>query len=342
MKDSWYVPFIGLLVLLLTSACSSPEPGMDWEFLESLEGKLLLSGCFSGSDFGLHVISLGDSFEPLVSFSAVDGRSIGRGPADLSFDGSQIVVVAAAGDGTGEIYVTRIDNGGWQQVTYNSWTERDLAWSPDGTRIAFSFRAEDTNGNGVIDEEDAIEIYTIGIDDSDLQQVTRNGGRSTDPRWSPDGKRLAYRLRLEREAKRMNGLYLINLRTGENRELHPALGGAAPVSWSPDGRYIAVAGPSGTKEPLWAGTDIYLIDVETGEWTKITDTHQYTPYHTWDSGGIWLSNAVWSPDGEAIAFAWTWTDWDKHAIFVVSRDGSRLSQLTEWSESYQIPLSWRP
>lgn len=117
---------------------------------------------------------------------------------------------------------------------------------------------------------------------------------------------------------------------------------AAPVSWSPDSRFIAIAASSGDEEGLWLGTDIYVRDIETGSRLKLTDTHQYSSYRGGDPGGIHLSNPVWSPGGEAIAFAWTWTDWDKHAIFVVSRDGGRLSQLTEWSESYQIPLSWRP
>jgi len=41
-----------------------------------------------------------------------------------------------------------------------------LAWSPDGTRLAFV--ADDTNGYG--------EVWTIGADGSGLQQVTRNLG----------------------------------------------------------------------------------------------------------------------------------------------------------------------
>ena len=41
-----------------------------------------------------------------------------------------------------------------------------LAWSPDGTHVAFA--ATDANGNG--------EIYTIATDGSDLRQLTKNIG----------------------------------------------------------------------------------------------------------------------------------------------------------------------
>jgi Tol biopolymer transport system component len=368
MRNSWHVLFVGLLVLLLTSACSSPSPGVDQEFLDLLAGKLLFVSGLGESpapfpspapgasyaevertmraySMGLYLISFQDSIEPWLLFDAVDGQRIdwrSSMSADMSFDSRWIALVAATRDTTNEIYVTRIDDSSWQQVSHSSWLKHDVAWSPDGTQVAFSARAEDTNADGIMDEGDATEIYTTPIDGSDLQQVTHNGGHSTDVSWSPDGEWLVYRLRTRRGQTHIDSLYLTNPRTGENRELLPALGGSAPVSWSPDSRFIAMAGPSGTEDPLWVGTDIYLIDVETGSRIKITDTHQYTPYCSWESGGIHLSNPVWSPDGEAIAFAWMWTDWDKHAIFVVSRDGSRLSQLTDWSGSGQIPLSWRP
>jgi Tol biopolymer transport system component len=231
--------------------------------------------------------------------------------ASLSFDGAQIAVIASKGDETAEIYVARIDGDTWQQATHDSWPKYDLAWSPDGTRIAFSARGEDTNGDGSINEDDAIEIYTISTDGSDLQQITHNEGRSTNPGWSPNGEWMVYRLRTKQGRMHIDGLYLLDLKTGESRELVPGGGIAAPVSWSPDGCSIAIAASSGNEEELWFGTDIYVRDIETGSRVKLTDTRRYTPYRGGDSGGV-------------------------------SRDGSHLSQLTDWSQFGQIPLSWRP
>jgi len=369
MKSYKYVLFVGLLMmLLLTSACSSTRgPGVDRQFLTSLDNKLLFaSGLERTTPFpspapgishddvlktvhaypmALYLVKFQDGFQPQLLLDVIDDQSVSwqsAMSADLSFDGDQMAMVAAVRNGTEEICVMKIDSGEWQQITHNSWIKQDPTWSPDGTRIAFSARAKDTNGDGAIDEKDAIEIYTINIDGSNLQQITFNGGHSTDPRWSPNGEWMVYRLRTKREQVHIDGLYLLHLKTGENRELVAGGGIAAPVSWSPDSRFIALAAASGNKEKLWFGTDIYVQDVETGARIKLTDSHQYTPYRSWESGGIHLSNPVWSPDGEAIAFAWTWNDWNKHAVFVMSHDGSRLSQLTDWSECSQIPLSWRP
>lgn len=55
-------------------------------------------------------------------------------------------------------------------------------YSPDGSRIAF-----------VSDRGGSHQIWTMAADGSDLRQVTRHAGRSAYfPRWSPDGRSLAY------------------------------------------------------------------------------------------------------------------------------------------------------
>jgi dipeptidyl aminopeptidase/acylaminoacyl peptidase len=50
----------------------------------------------------------------------------------------------------------------------------NLAWSPDGSRLAF-------------DTDDG--IWVVGFDGSGLRMVIRHGAN---PNWSPDGSRLAY------------------------------------------------------------------------------------------------------------------------------------------------------
>jgi hypothetical protein len=75
-----------------------------------------------------------------------------------------------------------------------------LAWSPDGTRIAFaSWRAfpEYTGRGGTPTRYD---VYSVRIDGSDLRRLTSvsgddlfDGGASSEPTWWPDGSRLFFK-----------------------------------------------------------------------------------------------------------------------------------------------------
>jgi serine/threonine-protein kinase len=59
--------------------------------------------------------------------------------------------------------------------------ERESAFSPDGTWLAF-----------VSDESGRDDVYVAAISDPEkLQCISSNGGHS--PRWSPDGEALFYR-----------------------------------------------------------------------------------------------------------------------------------------------------
>ena len=57
-----------------------------------------------------------------------------------------------------------------------------LAWSPDGTRIAFASRR---HGG-------AYEIYTIHPDGTNLVRLTHDDSGNSSPVWSPDGTRIAF------------------------------------------------------------------------------------------------------------------------------------------------------
>jgi TolB protein len=55
-----------------------------------------------------------------------------------------------------------------------------IAWSPDGTRVAFERQGDGHN---------VWEIHTIAVDGTDERAVTHDGSESTQPSWSPDGGR---------------------------------------------------------------------------------------------------------------------------------------------------------
>ncbi len=71
-----------------------------------------------------------------------------------------------------------------RQLTFNPSAETGLAWSPDGTRLAFSSKREG---------DDAAQIYVIDLAaGGEARRVTSFSGGAREPRWSPDGTRLLF------------------------------------------------------------------------------------------------------------------------------------------------------
>lgn len=117
-------------------------------------------------------------------------------------------------DGVGFIYERRqhlflvdVAGGEAQQLTDGDWDDSDAAWSPDGTRIAFtSSRAEDRWRLPCPD------LYTLTIDNGKagtLQCLTNATISCSSPSWSPDGKTLAFLAALKLRSANHIDLYSI-------------------------------------------------------------------------------------------------------------------------------------
>jgi len=82
------------------------------------------------------------------------------------------------------------------QLTDGDWDEKDAAWSPDGTRIAFaSSRAEDRW------QARSPDIYILSLQDGqpgELRQMNESSYTCSSPSWSPDGETLAFLAALKR------------------------------------------------------------------------------------------------------------------------------------------------
>ncbi len=105
--------------------------------------------------------------------------------------------------------------------------------SPDGKWVAYVVATPDKEANRT-----ARNIWLVptagGTGASEPHQLTRSG-RDSRPRWSPDGRRLAFLS--SRDATQH--VYVISLEGGEASKLTTISTGADNVLWSPDGKWIA-------------------------------------------------------------------------------------------------------
>src|SRR5271170_8073180 len=110
----------------------------------------------------------------------------------------------------------------------------DLQYSPDGTRLAFVVM-EPPKGTGRNRHIWVYDKQTIG----GVRQFTFSAKSETSPRWSPDGKQLAF---LSDRAEQQQ-IYLMRVDVGEGIALTNGKRSIKVFEWSPDGKQIAFLAP---------------------------------------------------------------------------------------------------
>ena len=136
------------------------------------------------------------------------------------------------------LYIYDIATKKTDTITKGNYDESSAVWSPDGTSIAFvSNRTEDP------DKNENSDIYTIDAKPgASIQQITTWRGIDNDPKWSPDGKWIAYTRSTAQDDYIMYDqpvICIISKSGGEPKLLSTALDRPAyQPQWSEDGKYI--------------------------------------------------------------------------------------------------------
>ena len=187
----------------------------------------------------------------------------------------------------GDLWRVAIGSSEPTRITDDPEDERAPRPAPDGSTIAFY--------SGRSGHQD---IWTVPADGSEPPaQLTQASMAADDfrfaPAWSPDGTRIAYYS--NRSDYWEDDIWLVEVATGEERQISSGLMASSTPVWSPDGSRIALFGTS--KDEYWYEdlAYIYLLDPETGAEEIVS-----MQVHATD----WLHNhnVTWSGDGSELFF----------------------------------------
>jgi dipeptidyl aminopeptidase/acylaminoacyl peptidase len=194
----------------------------------------------------------------------------------------------------------------------------DAQISPDGSTIAFV--------KVVVNERDnryETAIYAVPAAGGQPPRRLTSGTRDTSPRWSPDGKTLAFVRNVEKkDGPSPPQLHLLPLSGGEARRITDLPRGATGPVWSPDGQTLAFTStttPADLNPPSpGRRSDVRVIDrpvyrengnpdyVDTDRhshiWTVPVDDVAHSAPSRVTDGGFDESNIGWSRDGARILF----------------------------------------
>lgn len=224
----------------------------------------------------------------------------------LSPDGTEVAYIE-----NGELTVLALSGGASHAISVaGKLPLREVAWSADGKQLAF---LADVAGDGP-----SAQLWTAPVDGSDPVKRAELKGYAENPRFSPDGSKLAvlfikgmprvagplqpmtplagvidekiYEQRIATVDLRINDLRTNDLNSGHLTQVTPADMYVYEYDWAPDGQSWAAIAAHGNGDANWWVARLYRVDARTGEMHEI-----YKPK-------LEMADPHVSPDGKNVAF----------------------------------------
>jgi Tol biopolymer transport system component len=219
----------------------------------------------------------------------------------------------------GALWVMNPDGSDARQVASDV---TNIAWSPDGARIAY------------VRAPLPLELHIVNVDGGgDVAVPGATPGGFVGLAWSPDGGRIAFEgMRSTGGLSTTTTVYVINIDGTGLRDIDASLPGpdsraAHEPTWSPDGRLIAF-----DRHLLYNASDrkwnLWVTDLAKGDAWSIT------------TGGTGDVRPSWSPNGDQITFL-RFNGYSNNDVYVVRYDGTGLRQITDTPETEEEPQFWR-
>jgi dipeptidyl aminopeptidase/acylaminoacyl peptidase len=236
--------------------------------------------------------------------------------------------------------------------------------SPDGKWVAYTVSSIDPEK----DKRDT-DVWMASWDGTQQLRLTASSESSESrPRWSPDGRYLAFLTARGDEEQKKKGaqVWLLNRLGGEAQQLTDLKGGVSDYAWSPDGKRLALAvndyDPATDPEKMegWKRKtkppiviDRYHFKSDAEGYLGRFYTHlavldlESKRVETLTSGRFDDESPAWSPDGKTIAFvskrgADPDRTEDSNIYIVEARLGAEARQLTTFTGPDEGRPAWSP
>src|SRR5438046_1876587 len=273
------------------------------------------------------------------------GRTVLYGDIALSPDGTNVAWVQSTAATTSKFTYIQRTSGNAPAAMLNTGTtgertDSDPAWSPDSKTLAVLSTAG---------EKDQAQFWTVNADGSNHQKQTHLKGYAARPRWSHDGKQIAF-LYIENApgggplmaapattgvidtAIHNQRIAVIDVASRQLRQVSPPNLHIYDYDWSPDDKAFVTTAARGPGDNNWWIAQIYAIDIAKGNATSI-----YKP-------SLQVAVPRWSPDGKSVAFIeGLMSDEGFHGgdLFTLSADGHDVSNRTRGRKSSVSSLFWQ-
>jgi dipeptidyl aminopeptidase/acylaminoacyl peptidase len=218
--------------------------------------------------------------------------------------------------------------------------------SPDGAHVVYTQQRINPD-----DQKKYSNLWVISVEDGTTRQFTHGDQVDSNPRWSPDGRRIAFIS--NREDEKRPQIYLLNFFGGEAKPLTDLNGEFNNFEWSPDGKQIVTQFRKKDQEVIDREEDekveklgvvlrhidrleykydgagflpkerwhIWVIDTISGETSQLTEDPKYDETSpTWLKDGeqiLFISNRAENPD----------IDYDLKDFFIIPARGGEVVKL---------------
>jgi TolB protein len=184
------------------------------------------------------------------------------------------VVFSSERSGNWQLYELAAEGGEPRRLRRNAHREWQADLSPDGGWLAFLSNAEGPE-----------HLFVMALRDGGERALVRHGRRTVlgNPHWSADGRRIVFSTNWPKG----HGIHIVDVASGAERPLDPALGSGCEPRFHPDGRRVVYVSRGGHA----AASRLVEYDLESGSRKTLVD---------WPALNY---NPVYSPDGAEIAFS---------------------------------------